>query len=171
MWHVAGGNRLVAERLINTSSVTVVHDHVTLVNLLPRSNEEDSRVRYLLTTQKQPLVDPHFDVVVIATPLESAASVAPVFIGFPSTVWQPQYHFEPIVATFVKGVVNHTMFGFTSASQWPDAVLVTTKNTFFNAIGKLRPIDDGKPTEVGHLYSSPLEHSLFFFIQHNTALC
>jgi hypothetical protein len=64
------------------------------------------------------------------------------------------------------------MFGFTSAGQWPDAVLVTTKNTFFNAIGKLQPIDDGEPTEVGHLYSNPLEHSLFtFYTTHNTTLC
>ena len=143
LWRVAGGNRQVAEKLIDLSAVKLMQDHVTSVDLLVKQSLDSDVSEYMIKTRSSP-VGTAFDIVVIALPLEAAdnsSTPSIAFNNFPQPIWTQMYGFEKIIATFVNGTPNYSYFGYASELLLPDGLLVTTKDTFFNSIGRQKPVD------------------------------
>ena len=142
LWSVHGGNNQIPEKLIEKSGAKLYQEEVVRVSLL-----SDSSVYEVETKQRVQL----YDIVILACPLVAGLSEIK-FENFPKpiSVFSGRYH--QTVATFVKGKVNASYFGFKSESQLPSALFLSNPDLTFNSLGKQEPVNFKKndPTPRGN---------------------
>ena len=122
LWSVVGGNKLIPERLLENSRVTLYKEDVVAVTRSVQS--DDGKPKYTIATNEG-VVPTDFDVVIVANPL-NISSVE--YKNFTTPVYSAaaKTPFQRTVANFVKGKVNPKFFGLDDYDKnFPMFVLVT----------------------------------------------
>ena len=106
LWSVVGGNKLIPEKLLETSKVTMYMEDVVTVTRLA---EDKGRPRYSIATSEG-TIPSDFDVVIVANPLNISTIKyenfsSPVYTAAATTPYQRT------VATFIKGKLDPRFFG------------------------------------------------------------
>ncbi len=114
------------------------------VHAIKKKSTEGKGVKYSLDVNGQ-ASGFIYDIVVVAVPLEIKSS----FIPCDSCKNWPKFeelgHYQQTVATFVKGELNHTAFGFAKASEVPDEIFtVENPKLSFSSIGLQRNVENMK---------------------------
>ena len=145
---VKGGNKLLAERMLQESQATL---HNTAVKRVKEVKEETEKF-YVIETQDQDSSLPQdykFDFVLVAHPLELSDVE---FKLLNEKVNKPaDRQFQVTVATFVQGRINPGFFGLEDLTQVPDAILTTemvNPLVDFSAIQKVIPVNVITPEEM-----------------------
>lgn len=145
LWSVHGGNRLVPERLVNSSEATLLHADVHTIVRQKKLKKSDGDLRlYQLQSFEldgsEKYLSRSYDVVVIAAPLhDDIAGIQ--FENFPRPVVKPPQPFHKTVTTFVSGWPNATMFGYRTVGNLPEQVLTSKDGLFFNSLGRQTAVD------------------------------
>ena len=137
---IQGGNKLLAERMLQESQATLHNTPVTRV----REVKEETETVYIVDTLEQDSSLPQdnkFDFVIVAHPLELSGVK---FELLREKVSKPaDREFQVTVATFVQGRVNPAFFGLEDLTQVPDTILTTemvNPPVDFSAIQKVIPV-------------------------------
>ncbi|KAF8778370.1 Prenylcysteine oxidase like protein [Argiope bruennichi] len=144
LWSVKGGNKLIPSGLLAKSKANLVSGDVIEVILTPDGFD----VKYVDLSNGS-LITVEYDIVILAAPLIKGQRNVK-FVNFHKKFDQYEKIYQPIIATFVKGILNPSAFSVPSV---PDEILTFKSNLIFNSIGKLSPTsEDGK--SVYKIFSS-----------------
>ena len=118
LWNVVGGNKLIAEKLLEASKATLHHDEVTSIT----RTERDGKSIYTLKTLGNS-EGAEYDSVIIACPLNTSSIE---FERFPNpvntkTATSP---FQRTVANFIRGEIDPGFFG-QAKDGFPLTILTT----------------------------------------------
>nr|CAD7586280.1 unnamed protein product [Timema genevievae] len=148
LWAVHGGNRLVPERLLESSKATLYKARVARVQLLNDTGGfviESTLYREVNNNIETENNTSDYDIVIVAAPLTEDTRRGIEFSDFPVDFSFPgEYH--RTVCTMVHGKINHTWFGFKDESDMLDGVLTTKLGLQFNSLGKQNPVDYSSKT-------------------------
>nr|CAD7201264.1 unnamed protein product [Timema douglasi] len=148
LWAVHGGNRLVPERLLESSKATLYKARVARVQLLNGTGGfviESTLYREVNNNIETENNTSDYDIVIVAAPLTEDTRRGIEFSDFPVDFSFPgEYH--RTVCTMVHGKINHTWFGFKDESDMLDGVLTTKLGLQFNSLGKQNPVDYSSKT-------------------------
>lgn len=142
LWCVQGGNKQIPEHALDASKATFHAANITSVT----RNESGGKVSYTLgyedlkpSEREQTSESSEFDIVIMATPL-NLSSIK--FSQFPEEIYttaaRTPYH--RTVATFIKGQINPTLFGYSHCTRdFPQSILTNdTKDSggadYFNSV-------------------------------------
>ena len=145
LWSIHGGNRLMPEKLVNSSEATVLHAdvHTIVRQKKPKKSSGDLALYQLQSFElggANKYLSRTYDVVIIAAPLhDDIAGIQ--FEKFNRKVVKPPQHFHKTVTTFVSGWLNATMFNYRSVGNLPGQVLTSKDGLFFNSIGRQTAVD------------------------------
>ncbi|XP_063978016.1 prenylcysteine oxidase 1-like [Diachasmimorpha longicaudata] len=160
LWSVKGGNRKVAEGLINK------HQHIRtrpyIVEKITYNSEYDWSTQmlsspnypYTLTYRKkgEPNVQiDKYDIVIIATPLTSDQGMSIAFANFPNNedfIFPGSY--QTTYATFIEGQLNTTYFGVDESIQ--GILSCNPEKTIISSVGKLSSVE-GEDSNVWKIFT------------------
>ena len=135
LWAVAGGNKLIPERLLSNSKVKVINGKVTMIK--HDSHMENYELFYEQENEK---LTNKYDIVILATPLLSN-NLKIEFEGFKDKIPNFEMPYHRTVATFLKGTPNIEHFGFTSLEEFTEAIMSIDHSTYFNSFARNYPTD------------------------------
>ncbi|KAL5007831.1 hypothetical protein ScPMuIL_016637 [Solemya velum] len=147
LWSVKGGNKLVPQKLLESSKATLIEATVTKVTF-----QDDVGPMYEVEYAKNSDgkdAGPNrreYDVVIIATPLHDKVTDIK-FEEFPKPIHNFPQPFHTTVATFVEAKPNISYFGYSEVCHFPDVVFTCDKDLYFNSIGKHHPVEGTSETE------------------------
>ena len=106
LWSVVGGNRKIAEKVLEASGATVVEDDVVSVS---KTHGEDGKTKFTITAQNG-TESSGYDVVIVAHPL-NLSSIK--YLGFSNDFYTDAATtpYQRTVATFVQGKIKEEFFG------------------------------------------------------------
>ena len=145
LWSIHGGNRLMPEKLVNSSEATVLHAdvHTIVRQKKPRKSSGDLGLYQLQSFElkgSNKYLSRTYDVVIIAAPLhDDIAGIQ--FEKFAQKIVKPPQNFHKTVTTFVSGWLNATMFNYRSVGNLPGQILTSKDGLFFNSIGRQSAVD------------------------------
>ena len=145
---IRGGNKVLAERMLQESGATLHNTPVVRVKEL----KEGTEIFYVVDTMEDdPSLpkDHKFDYVIIAHPLELSGVQFDLLRQKPSK--QVKREFQKTVGTFVQGRVNPKFFGLDDLTQVPDAILTTEMvdpSVDFSTLQKVIPVNVVDPEEM-----------------------
>ncbi|GBG25683.1 Prenylcysteine oxidase [Hondaea fermentalgiana] len=139
LWSVKGGNRLVAEGLLEAARPDrLLFGHSVDAVRRTAAGQYELEVRNLDASQDG--VEGPFDLVFLACPAISNSREAQIlFQGVPAPVLKP---YQRTVATFVPGKM--APLGEPEGADAPGMVLVTSPSYFVNSIGSYGPVEAEK---------------------------
>ena len=128
-----GGNWKVCEGLLERSK-TIINKKTQIIEIIKKTTPDREQPSYYLRSDKG-LISTHFDVVIVAVPLEIKHN----FIGCDGcSRWPHQQQlgeFQQTVATFLKGKINENTFKF--CSELPCTIGTMEKPEIcFSSVGK-----------------------------------
>lgn len=150
LWAVKGGNRKVAELVLETSKAKLIHNYVsTIIN-----NRNDS---YTLITDKN--TSATYDYVVLAAPLAENQKVPINFSNMKSVVNKVgSYH--RTVSTLIIGNIKKNKFPPLSEDHSPFTVISNNEKDIFNSISNIEGVNETGSLNVWKLFSqNPLTNS------------
>lgn len=129
LWSVNGGNRRVAERLLEESKAKLIEDYVISV--------WNNHSNYIISTAT---INTTYDYVVLATPLSENQRIPLQFNNFVKPITSVgEYH--QTVSTLILGKLNKRKFP-EFADDGKSAIIINTDDSdFFNSIGNLQGIN------------------------------
>ncbi|XP_050441089.1 prenylcysteine oxidase 1-like [Adelges cooleyi] len=133
LWAIKGGNKQVAEKLLNLSNARLIQEYVVQVT----QNNNNNETSYMISTNTGRNLT--YDYVVFAAPLAENQKIPIIFTDISSPLKNVgKYH--RTVSTFVVGKLRNEKF--TPLSDGSDAVLVIAlnENEFFNSIGNIESV-------------------------------
>ena len=147
LWAVKGGNFQVCKYALEASKADVLLE--TEVIEISKRMMKDNTVKYAIVTSNGGTKDLNYiyDAVVVAVPLEvrSTKVHCEACVNWPSN--QDLGRYQRTVATFVKGKINHTAFGFKNEKEVPSEIFTTENPELsFRSIGKNKNVQ-GKDVE------------------------
>ncbi|XP_033127631.1 prenylcysteine oxidase 1-like [Anneissia japonica] len=158
LWSVFGGNKLVCEKLLNSSKATWVNEAVVKVE----GAENGSYTLYWEDeTSDGELKSKTFDIVIVATPLHDKVSNIS-FEGISPDIHNFHGEYQRTVATFIRGTPNSTYFG-KSTGGLPDQVLTTQDgNIPIRTLALKIPVDfaSGSNEDIPNVYKMFSERPL-----------
>lgn len=126
LWSVNGGNRRVAERLLDESKAKLIKDYVIAV--------WDNQSNYTISTAT---TNTSYDYVVVATPLSHNQRIPLQFNNFLKPITSiGEYH--QTVSTLILGKLKKNKFPELANDEHPVIIINTNDNDFFNSIGNLQ---------------------------------
>lgn len=140
LWCVNGGNRRVAERLLEQSKAKLYEDYVLSVT--------QNQTKFTVTTATQ---SDTYDYVVIATPLSQNQRIPLKFNNFPAPI-TPIGDYHQTVSTLVLGQLNRKKFPEFAAGE-PAIIINTNDDDFFNSIGNLQGINGTENHDAWKVFS------------------
>ena len=145
---IQGGNKVLAEKMLQESQATLHNTPVTRV----KEVKEDANIFYVLDTQESDpslTQDNKFDFVIIAHPLELSGVQFELLRQ--EVTKSEDREFQVTVATFVQGRINPSFFGLEDLTQVPDVILTTemvNPKVDFSTLQKVVPVDVVRPDEM-----------------------
>lgn len=140
LWSVNGGNRRVAERLLEQTNAKLIEDYVISVS--------NNQSKYTLAT---PTTSDTYDYVIIATPLSQNQRIPLKFNHFPEPI-TPIGDYHQTVSTLILGQLNKKKFP-EFANGDPSIIINTNDDDFFNSIGNLQGINGTENREAWKVFS------------------
>lgn len=138
LWAVKGGNYQVCKYALEMSKANVMLD--TKVSEISKRTMKDNTVKYAVITSGDE-ASYVYDAVVVAVPLEVKSNRVECKLcgNWPS---KGLGHYQRTVATFVKGKLNHTAFGFSSESEVPCDIFTTENPELsFSSVGMQKNVE------------------------------
>lgn len=155
LFAIEGGNFKLPEKLLDASGAVLKKAHVSSVELLKTG-------KYLIHHEWNDSVE--YDAVILAFPYAKNINSNFTFRNFPSTfIFEPPGNYHLTVSTVLKGVLNHTFFGFEDAKDAVDEILCVRTDLAFNSIGRIYPVSGmpNKKSDVWKVFSQvPLSREL-----------
>lgn len=144
LWSVEGGNKLVAEGLLQKSEASAINGEVIEIELLPDSTYA---LTYIESSTGETL-RLFYDIVIIAAPfIKDRKNIK--FINFKKDFRQYETTYHQTIATFVKGSLNPLAF---HQPNVPKEVLTFQPDLLFNSIGRVYPVNDIENREEDEVY-------------------
>lgn len=140
LWCVNGGNRRVAERLLEQTTAKLIEDYVISVS--------NNQSKYTLAT---PTTSDTYDYVIIATPLSQNQRISLKFNNFPEPI-TPIGDYHQTVSTLILGQLNKKKFP-EFANGDPSIIINTNDDDFFNSIGNLQGINGTENRDAWKVFS------------------
>ncbi len=140
LWSVVGGNRKIAEKILEASGATLTEEDVISVQ---KVTGDDGRMKYKITTEEGTMSD-GYDVVIVANPLNLSTIK---YENFPCEFYTEAATtpYQRTVATFVCGEIRQEFFGgITRDQNFPQVVLTTASMDTpfrFNSVAVQIPSD------------------------------
>lgn len=142
LWAVKGGNKRVAEKLLEISKARLIPEYVTKIT----KNDESYTI---LTKNKR---NTTYDYVVFAAPLATNQDVPITFSNMPSAMNEVgKYH--RTVSTLIVGEVKKTRFSPLSEDPSPFLVISNNDNEFFNSISNIQDVNENASLNVWKVFS------------------
>lgn len=152
LWSVEGGNKLVAEGLLQKSEAAAINGEVTEIELLPDGSYS---LKYVETSTGKTLTV-FYDIIVVAAPfIKDNKNIK--FTNFKKDFHQYETAYHRTIATFVKGTLNPLAF---NSPNVPQEILTFQPNFLFNSIGKVHPVRDSERREDDDVYKVFSQQSL-----------
>lgn len=147
LWAVTGGNKRVAEQLLETSKAQLIHKYITKID---KNNETYT----LFTNDKK---NATYDYVVFAAPLAENLNT---LINFPDNSRNQIGKYHKTVTTMVIGEIKKTRFPPLSEDSLPFLVISNNEQEFFNSISNVESVNDTANLNVWKVFSqNPLSRS------------
>ncbi|BES90704.1 Prenylcysteine lyase [Nesidiocoris tenuis] len=143
LFALEGGNKLLPEKMLEFSRANLIEEFVETVAVKDQ--------QFIVKTNS---VANTYDAVIVSTPL-TADPGRPnriKFENFPVEISVPGKYWTTI-CTIVKGIINPTFFGLKSQQDLPTIIINVAPEPLFNSIGKLRPVQKCKESEVWKIFS------------------
>lgn len=140
LWCVNGGNRRVAERLLEQTTAKLIEDYVISVS--------NNQSKYTLATTTTSYT---YDYVIIATPLSQNQRIPLKFNNFPEPI-TPIGDYHQTVSTLILGQLNKKKFP-EFANGDPSIIINTNDDDFFNSIGNLQGINGTENRDAWKVFS------------------
>lgn len=159
LWAVKGGNKRVAEKLLETSKARLIPEYVFKI-----TNNDESYT--ILTTNDR---NTTYDYVVFAAPLAINQNVPIIFSNMPSAMNEVgKYH--RTVSTLVVGEVKKTHFSPLSEDSSPFLVISNNENEFFNSISTIQGVNENSSLNVWKVFSqNPLSNNEIYQLFESTS--
>lgn len=142
LWSVKGGNKRVAEKLLEISKAQLIDEYVIQVI---KNNESYT----LLTNTRKKST---YDYVVFAAPLAENQEVPITFSNMPVQLNKVgKYH--QTVSTLVVGNIKKTTFSPLSDNPSPMSVISINENEFFNSISNIEGVKETASLNVWKVFS------------------
>lgn len=142
LWSVKGGNKRVAEKLLNISKAQLINEYVVQII-------KNSESYTLLTRTKKSLT---YDYVVFAAPLALNQKVPITFSNMPLALNEVgKYH--RTVSTLVVGELKKTKFSPLSNNHTPILIISNNENDFFNSISNIEGVNETASLNVWKIFS------------------
>ncbi|XP_037383466.1 prenylcysteine oxidase 1 [Talpa occidentalis] len=155
LWAVEGGNKLVCSGLLQASKSILITGSVMYIEEKTRTkNTGDPTKMYEVVYQTGSETRSDFyDIVVVATPLNRKMSNI-TFLNFEPPIEEFHQYYQHIVATFVKGELNASLFSSRALDKLDLTTILTTDNSdlFINSMGiapSVRKNDNPQPSTDG----------------------
>uniref|UniRef100_A0A2S2QCA5 Prenylcysteine oxidase n=1 Tax=Sipha flava TaxID=143950 RepID=A0A2S2QCA5_9HEMI len=156
LWAVKGGNKRVAEKLLEKSKARLIHENVTeIIN-------NNNSYTLLTNTEKNAT----YDYVVFAAPLSQNQKIPINFTNLPVKLnIVGRYH--QTVSTLVAGELKRERFSPLSDNSASFTVISTNESDFYNSISNVEGVDETGKSNVWKIFSQqPLSNNqideLFF---------
>ncbi|CAG7821289.1 unnamed protein product [Allacma fusca] len=131
LWSIENGNKQLPRALVQASNARL------LLNANVESVTDNQNGTYgLKVTSDQKLITRHYDLVVLANPLEVSQIEFFNFTRLPYNVKDRKYH--RTVATIVAGVLREN---FTMAAEKVESLFTCDSSEFYTSIGRIYPVD------------------------------
>lgn len=142
LWSVKGGNKKIAEKLLNTSKAQLINEYVVQII-------KNSESYTLLTKSKKSLT---YDYVIFAAPLALNQNVHITFSNMPLPLNKVgKYH--RTVSTLVVGDLKRSKFSPLSNDHTPILVISNNENDFFNSISNVEGVNETASLNVWKIFS------------------
>lgn len=150
LWNVKGGNKLVVEKLLKEAGANLIQGKVIQVDQV---KSEGGTVSYEVQYQKDSAQDSgskEYDIVIMATPLQSGSKLKIKFEEFSDQFTVPNIPFHNLEAVYVHGTPNISYFGIDKLEDFPANIMTTDPGVFFNKMSKQSPV-----SKKEHLAGTP----------------
>nr|XP_046161665.1 prenylcysteine oxidase-like [Oncorhynchus gorbuscha] len=140
LWAVEGGNKLVCSGLLKLAKANVIQAQVTTISPHAAGESTQYQLNYATLTEKG---SEFYDIVVVATPLQSSVGSGISFQGFEPQLPDIAGSYHHTVASIVHGYLNCSYFGFPDPKLFPFASVLTTDSPglFFNSAASICPVN------------------------------
>lgn len=142
LWAVRGGNKKVAEKLIENSKAQLIQEYVTKIY----KNEES----YTLWTNIKK--NTTYDYVVFAAPLAENQKV-PITFSNMSLKLNNSGKYHRTISTLIVGKLRRSKFSAISNDLSPILVISNNENEFFNSVSNVEGINDTASLNVWKVFS------------------
>ncbi|XP_034148961.1 prenylcysteine oxidase-like isoform X2 [Esox lucius] len=140
LWAVEGGNKLVCSGLLKLAKANLIQAQVTTISPHAAGESTQYQLNYATPTEKG---SEFYDIVVVATPLQSSVGSGISFQGFEPQLPEMAGSYHHTVASIVHGYLNCSYFGFPDPKLFPFASVLTTDlpGLFFNSAASICPVN------------------------------
>ncbi|XP_026184851.1 prenylcysteine oxidase-like [Mastacembelus armatus] len=140
LWAVEGGNKLVCSGLLKMANANLLQAQVNSISSVHSGEALQYQLSFTTPTGKGSEL---YDIVVLATPLQTDGGSGIQFQGFPLPFDQLPSDYHKTVATIVHGYLNTSFFGFPDPRLFPYASILTTEtpDLFFNSVASVCPVN------------------------------
>ncbi|XP_050523354.1 prenylcysteine oxidase 1-like [Daktulosphaira vitifoliae] len=132
LWAVKGGNKMVAEKLVELSKVRLIQEYVVQI-----TQNDKKYISYTLTTSNRNSLT--YDYVVFAAPLAENQKIPIVFNDMIEPFKVGKYH--RTISTFVVGELRKEKFSPFSYEN-DGKLIIAIKKEFFNSIGNIETVNN-----------------------------
>jgi len=94
-----------------------------------------------------------YDIIIVAHPFIDGQNMEQ-FVGFGEDFRSLSRPYHRTLAHIIKGVPNHSHFGYASVSDMPRNIFPIGKNDFYNGLSLLRPVDGSDPSDVYKVFAN-----------------
>ncbi|KYO44134.1 prenylcysteine oxidase 1 [Alligator mississippiensis] len=145
LWSVTGGNKRVCDGLLSASKAQLIPSTVTSVEMItqPRASGGKTQQYEICYNSTSGVAIAHYDIVVIATPLNHKMSNI-TFWNFNPPIPEFSRPYHQTIATFIHGQINTSFFGYQDSSSFHIDGIFTTDNPklFINSMGVVSPVQN-----------------------------
>lgn len=142
LWSVKGGNKKVAERLLEMSKAQLIREYVIQI-----IKEDESYM--LLTNSKK---NTTYDYVVFAAPLAENQKIPITFSNIPLALKKVgKYH--QTISTLVIGDIKRAKFSPLSDDSSPILIISNNEKDIFNSISNIRGVNETVSLNVWKVFS------------------
>lgn len=142
LWSVKGGNKRVAEKLLQMSKAQIINQYVTQII---KNNESYT----LLTDTRKKST---YDYVVFAAPLAENQKIPITFSNMPFAMNKVgKYH--QTVSTLIEGELKKTKFSPLSDNLSPISIISNNEKEFFNSISNIEGVNETASLNVWKIFS------------------
>lgn len=165
LFSIKGGNKLVAEGLLEQSKASVINGDVIEITLL---SDGTYSLKYNDTSGKGNVKLTNHDIIILAAPFISGTKNIK-FKNFKKSFDAYQVEFHQTVSTFVEGILNSSAF---NSDSTPGEILTFKNTLLFNSLSKVKPVDGKSPKkDVYKIFSQqPLSSSTINNFFENTGV-
>ncbi|KAL4659768.1 prenylcysteine oxidase-like [Arapaima gigas] len=140
IWAVEGGNKLVCSGLLKLAKANLMKARVTTVSLHTAGESNLYQLDFTSPTEKG---TEFYEIVVVATPLETGVEPGISFHNFEPPLPEITGSYHQTVASIVHGYLNCSYFGFPDPKLFPFTSVLTTDSPglFFNSAASICPVN------------------------------